>query len=543
MKPAGLKYLILVVQLILISACAPQATPSSAPTEVPATQLVTVDLAGPNMEVGSTWLYADGTLLVPVPGGTFTMGAKGPDYPLHQVNLSDFWIYSTKVTNGQYAYCVSTGLCTPPSQKDNPTFNDIQHANDPMVGADYNQAVAYCNFVHARLPTEAEWEKTARGPNANIYPWGNGIPDCTLSNYGTCVGNTTPVTTYPTGQSYYHAFDMEGNVLEWVADRYQADYYLHSPTDNPPGPDKGQFRVVRSSAFNRGGDQTQAFIRSYTDPNTHRNNMGFRCVVEDPTYFASFCNYPATYGTNGIGGEAGGAQPVVDCPDLSITQVMQCNGTTPITYVTFGGSDNHSQDSCVPDPQVANRYDCSKDGTLSVCGNCKVTLTSDPQCPTGYTYDSETKTCLGHPRHGGGACLAGFTLTSVHFVRGNPPTPDASSPTATAEDQCCAFTPPALGGLTRTDSNVICEPVTLRSPTPACHAPFPSCPAGTTFDGQECISTTVQPFCKTEGVSFNSCTGGPGGEGTGNTQVCPGVSCDVNYKLDTSTCTCVCNGC
>ena len=222
------------------------------------------------------------------------------------------------------------GQCTPPLLKaHNRVFDDALHSNDPMVGVDHDQAGAYCNFVHARLPTEAEWEKAARGPNGNIYPWGDGAPSCDLLNYSTCVGNTTPVTTYPNGQSYYHAFDMEGNVLEWVADWYHADYYLNAPTDDPQGPDKGQERSVRSSAYNSGGDQTQAFIRSHSSPEIVRDNLGFRCVVEadDINYFAPFCEYPATYGTDGVGGATAGEQTILECPEISIHQSPYCQGT------------------------------------------------------------------------------------------------------------------------------------------------------------------------------------------------------------------------
>src|SRR3972149_9586540 len=93
-------------------------------------------------------------------------------------------------------------------------------------------------------------------------PGGDAAPNCDLLNYGICEGKTTPVNSYPQGQSYYEAYDMEGNALEWVADWYRADYYLNAPTDNPQGPEKGQQRSVRSSAFNSGGDQTPAFTRS-----------------------------------------------------------------------------------------------------------------------------------------------------------------------------------------------------------------------------------------------------------------------------------------
>jgi formylglycine-generating enzyme required for sulfatase activity len=533
MKSAQFKYCFVIFQLILLSACTPQSTPTAVPTAAP------IDLAGPVMAVGSSFLYADGTVLVPVPAGPFTMGNDGPDNPKHQVTLADFWIYSTKVTNGQYAYCVSTGVCTPPLQSDNPGFSDPLHVSDPMVGVDYGQASAYCGFVHGRLPTEAEWEKTARGPGGNIFPWGDGTPNCDLLNYDVCVGKTTPVNNYPGGKSYYHALDMEGNALEWVADWYRPDYYLNSPTDNPQGPDKSQARSVRSSAFNSGANQTQAYNRFYSPPGIHRNNLSFRCVVDDPTYFAPFCTYPATYGTEGIGGSTGGSQPEVNCPNLVINQDQECQGTTPITYVTFPGSDVHYQPACQEDPAVPGKYDCTSDGKLVVCGNCSVTVKSPPQCPRGYTYDQASQNCVGPG--GSGACLTGFTSQPT-FTRGirtsQQPlvTPESGVPTG----QCCAFTPPVLDNtFIQGGSNLVCEAVTPNSRLLTCHVPFSACPAGTTFDGQNCISTVLQPFCKIEGVSLNSCTSGGGG---GDTKKCPN-SCGQNYIQNPTTCECICNGC
>ena len=118
--------------------------------------LVPLDLSGPPMEVGSKYPYVDGSVLVAVPGGEFTMGHGGEDNPEHTVNISSFWIYRAKVTNSQYAFCVSVGECTPPDLKDNVGYGDLLNANHPVVGVNHAQAAAYCEFVHGRLPTEAE---------------------------------------------------------------------------------------------------------------------------------------------------------------------------------------------------------------------------------------------------------------------------------------------------------------------------------------------------------------------------------------------------
>jgi formylglycine-generating enzyme required for sulfatase activity len=529
-----------IILLILMAACAPKATP--APTTVPATDtpaLVPINLAGPEMRVGSTFLYADGTTLVAVPAGIFTMGngePRGrPENPEHPVNLSDFWIYRTKVTNAQYAYCVAMGGCTAPFGPENPGFDDYLKANDPVVGVDYSQAADYCNFVHARLPTEAEWEKTARGLEAGLYPWGDEAPTCALLNYGSCFGKTTPVNSYPDGQSYYTAYDMEGNALEWVADWFQADYYLEAPADDPQGPDSGRGRSVRSSAFNSGGDQIPAFTRSFSPPDTQRDNLGFRCVVEDPTYFAPFCTYPATYGTDGIGGAASGPQSTLDCPVISIQQSPYCQGTKPKTIVTFELSfagPLYSLTYQVPGScgfGLSNlKWDCSEVSPgqggggepLIFCSYCNVTLASPPQCPWGYTYDDSADACLkDSASSGGGACLPGFT-------------PDATG-------QCCTFDPPEVTDLS-TGFNVFCDYLTEGSPAVICHPPFPSCPVGTNFAGDECISTEHPKFCITQPLEFSSCTPGGGEEGPLG---CPDPGCGTNYAWDPVTCSCVCDGC
>ena len=520
---------IFLVLVLTLAACAPGSTPAATPSLVP------VSLAGPEMKIGATWLYADGSLLVPVPAGVFTMGGGKTDNPAHQANLSDFWIYRTKVTNFQYAYCVAVGGCTPPSKTENPGFSDYLHANDPVVGVDHSQASDYCTFVHARLPTEAEWEKTARGTDARIYPWGNATPSCDWLNYEACRGGTTPVNAYPQGQSPYHAFDAEGNTFEWVADWYKADYYLSSPADNPQGPEKGQARSVRSSAFNSGANQTQTYNRFYARPADRRANLGFRCVVEDPTYFSPFCQFPPVYGTDEIGGAASGPQSLMDCPVLSIHQSPYCQNGKPRTIVEFEVSFNKPLYSLTYQvPQSCGfglgnlKWDCSEvspgQGSggqpLIFCSYCNVSLTSPPQCPSGYTYDDATKACLSDSDISGTvACLPGFAADTA--------------------GQCCTYDPPEVTD-PATDSNVVCDYLTEGSPVVICHPPFPSCPAGTSFDGHECLSTEEHPkFCVTEAITFNSCTPGGGGGGCPP----PAGGCGTNYPWDPNLCECVCDGC
>ena len=184
-------------------------------------------------------------LLVYVPEGEFMMGSRDGDpqasveeLPQHAVYLDGYWIDQNEVTNQQYAMCVAdSGACTPPIKTNSLSrssyYDNYQYANYPVIFVSWSQAAAYCAWAGRRLPTEAEWEKAARGPEGRIYPWGNNF-DGTLANY--CDFNcnngwkddrfddgysdTSPAGDYPDGESVYGALNMAGNVYEWVADWY-----------------------------------------------------------------------------------------------------------------------------------------------------------------------------------------------------------------------------------------------------------------------------------------------------------------------------------
>jgi len=369
------------------------ATLIPAPTEPAVTPtLAAIDLSGPPMEVGSLFPYVDGSVLVAVPGGPFTMGHGGSDNPIHTVTLSDFWIYQAKVTNQQYAFCVSSGKCKVPDLIDNVGYTDVAHANDPVTGVNWDQSSSYCSFVHGLLPTEAQWEKTARGPDGNLYPWGDHAPTCDYLNFNNCVGKTTDVTKYPQGQSYYHALDTEGNALEWVADWYNASYYKSGPPQDPLGPDSSALgRSIRSSSYKSNSDQTPASTRRFDLPKNHQRDLGFRCVVIDPTFFAPLCQ--------SIGSSSGGSS---DCPKVGIGLTANC----PAGLVTVTITDSLTNDpnavvsgvsSCNPKsvvsgvfPQV---YDCSADTKAAIQTKCINSASSPVQCADHYTLDKSTGMC------------------------------------------------------------------------------------------------------------------------------------------------------
>lgn len=186
----------------------------------------------------------DGMVIVLVPGGEFTMGSDDGteiDNPIHTVLLDAFWMDQTEVTNGKYAMCVSDGECSPPSDTKSPTrssyFGNAEFDDFPVVNVDWYMASAYCEWAGRRLPTEAEWEKSARGTDERLYPWGNIEPNDSLLNFNSPSRDTTIVGAYPDGRSPYGIFDLAGNVWEWVHDIYDSSYYRNSPRSNPSGPD------------------------------------------------------------------------------------------------------------------------------------------------------------------------------------------------------------------------------------------------------------------------------------------------------------------
>jgi sulfatase modifying factor 1 len=423
---------------VLAAACGPKATPEDAsPTPVVVTVVVTeapsatpvdsseptlvpINLAGPEMAVGSKFLYVDGSTLVAVPGGTSLMGrGGGTDNPQREVALSDFWIYRTEVTNQQYEYCVSQGKCTTPDIDDNPSYLDPARVGDPVTGVNWQQSKSYCEFVHGRLPTEAEWEKTASwdpiNEIKNVYPWGDGAPTCALLNFNNCIGKTTNVTQFPQGESAYEALDMSGNSYEWVADWYDPLFYRNGPTEDPIGPEIGQRRSIRSSGYKSNKDQAPSAVRSFDSPNNHARDLGFRCVVEDPTFYAPICELQIHYGLDANGNPIPGGSNQ-NCPDPVIEHYGDCaQGNTPVSNITVSVAapsvisliTGMDAPGCLPGGNVPN--------VTSVCGtgiaiHAEATCELPPPplvepCPPGWTQDGDSCISDGGP---GEACPDGY---------------------------------------------------------------------------------------------------------------------------------------
>jgi serine/threonine protein kinase len=270
----------------------PTSNPSSTRTSIPPT---------PTLGIGSTIISdKDGMTLLYVPAGEFTMGSNDgnlDEMPLHKVILDAFWIDKTEVTNAMYAKCVTDGNCDPPSSfmsatRDkyygNPEFN-----NFPVLVDKWDKANAYCSWANRSLPTEAQWEKAARGTDAQTYPWGNTPPNNNLLNYNNATGDTTEVGKYPMGASPYGVLDMAGNVWEWVSDFYVQNYYatLGENASNPPGPPESLsehgYHVVRGGSWYDNSRLVRSAFRGgnfpayekYKNQKSNPTNFGFRCAM------------------------------------------------------------------------------------------------------------------------------------------------------------------------------------------------------------------------------------------------------------------------
>lgn len=209
------------------------------------------------------------------------MGSKNGDVDevsVHEVYLNDFYIDIFEVTNALYNVCISDGVCDVPNSG---YYQYSDYSDHPVVNVTWAQADQYCKWRGGYLPTEAQWEKAARGGDERTYPWGEEV-DCTKANYRTCVGNTAKIGSYESGKSPYGVYDLAGNVWEWVADWYDDNYYQYSPSSNPLGPTSGKYRVIRGGSWSFRIDDLPAYNRRESDPDSDRNTIGFRCAKDVP---------------------------------------------------------------------------------------------------------------------------------------------------------------------------------------------------------------------------------------------------------------------
>ena len=219
-----------------------------------------------------------------ISAGSFMMGSDAgslDEQPVHEVYLDDFYMDTYEVTNALYKACVDDGSCISPIEIRSEThpvyYGNPEFLNYPVIFVDWNMATSYCLWLGKRLPTEAEWEKAARGMDNRPYPWGKEF-DLIYANYAKKTGDTQEVGLYEIGKSPYGIYDMAGNVWEWVADLYQENYYEGSPLSNPLGPQVGDYHVMRGGSwFNYNEHMRVSNREGY--PATYADiNIGFRCA-------------------------------------------------------------------------------------------------------------------------------------------------------------------------------------------------------------------------------------------------------------------------
>lgn len=209
--------------------------------------------------------------------------------PQHKVYLDSFWIYQTEVTNSEYTLCVEVGACnlpTKPSSETRPNYYASRaYADYPVVNVDWESAQQYCEWANGRLPTEAEWERAARGNDDRLFPWGNNPPLPRLANVNQSIGDTSPVGSYPEGASPFGVLDMAGNVWEWVYDWYDPNYYRVSEYRNPAGPDSPSVgkRSGRGGSWYWGGTYASSVYHDWWEPDKSDTGVGFRCVLQHYT--------------------------------------------------------------------------------------------------------------------------------------------------------------------------------------------------------------------------------------------------------------------
>ena len=278
-------------------------TPAPTATETP------VPTSTPAFSAGDTMVAeSDGKTIIYVPAGEFLQGslpsdpeARAVEMPQRTVFLDAFWIDRTETTTAQYQKCVQAGACPPPqdtsSRQRSTYFGNTEFAQYPVIWVSWNMADAYCRWVQRRLPTEAEWEKAARGTDGRLFPWGNQLPTSNMANI--CDANcpyewadrslndgywdTAPAEAFPAGASPYGALNMAGNVWEWVDDVYDPDYYQYAPQTNPTGPETIGMHILRGGSW----QNTWAFVRTTTRDRETRfpenlYNVGFRCAQSTP---------------------------------------------------------------------------------------------------------------------------------------------------------------------------------------------------------------------------------------------------------------------
>ena len=444
----------------------PAATPLTSATAGPQSVSLSEPAAGTMMR----WL--DGSELVFVPAGVFSMGDDSPDAPRHSVSLSGFWIQRTEVTNRQYALCVQLGSCLVPKEIHSVVgLSDASLRDYPVTNLSWSQAQAYCEWITGGLPTEAEWEKAARGQHGSTYPWGEADPQPALLNFADAAGAPQRVTAHIVGRSPYGALDMAGNVFEWVQDWYGEGYYLDSPSADPPGPGDGVLRSVRSSAFSSGQGVVRAASRSFAPPEAFRSDLGLRCVVRQPAPIASLCRSSAF-----IVGDA--APTGGSCSPTVTASAFSCAAGDGLGTVDIGGGTVTSVEVVDPEDRTSTcdiyrgrRLACRvKDPGAAIQVRYCVTCAGEESTSAPPEIVRPAGTAAGGDPARRGECIA--TDPTAARVCSDGMVPDAASPRSCIPNPCPAGEVPDP----RDPSACIANPCPAGSHLPRWQLPLRVCP-------------------------------------------------------------------
>ena len=261
---------------------------------------------------------SDTLFMVRIPKGTFKMGSSfienkkhtkecrkydkscelwwfSDEFPDQLIFLDSFWIDVYEVTNDKYLeFVIATGhrlaldeTCETAKCREGNLWEGFSFParikRQPVTQVSWQDANAYCRWQGKRLPSEAEWEKAARGPSGNVYPWGSRSPKnrATYGRKWRGIFTMTDAGTYSQGVSLYGVFDMAGNVWEWVDDWYDLKYYQWRRKKNPRGPGEGEFKIVRGGSWVNHADTLRSSFRRWSEPEVRYNDTGFRCARDD----------------------------------------------------------------------------------------------------------------------------------------------------------------------------------------------------------------------------------------------------------------------
>lgn len=478
----------------------------------PTATLAPIALGGAQRAQSMKWI--DGGSLIYIPFSDFSMGNGDFNAPIHNVTLDDYWMYAAKVTNRMYAQCVAVGACGAPAQElGGPVYSNPEFSNHPVVGVTWEQAQTYCAWAGGSLPTEAQWEKAARGEAANPYPWGSADPACDIVNFSYCNGSTSEVTAFKNGVSAYGLYDMAGNVFEWTADWYGESYYNESALVNPTGPQSGDYRVIRGSSFESYPDQMNLAIRHFNSPSNHRRDIGFRCVVAEPKPYAPFCQLAAFIPAGVVSSGA------CELPQAQVAGQYCLTGDGYATVDIPAGavyevSKNLTCTEAVIDGQ--RRLTCigprAKESTNEVtvcnptCSSSPDQTGAQPTCQPGYTLDAASAACNYTPilgQAGVAGCPTGYQLLN----RGGE---SSCVIGLDANGQCPAATYfDSLAGVCVSPNGLAETPYGLDNPALASTL-YAGCPAGyaysDTFQCCQALTGGTYPGCE-PGTKFDSTLG------------------------------------